>query len=270
MTTGIQRIEGRRGHRYKIDGVPADGVTTLIKNGLPKPALMYWSAKSVAEHVADIPDSELQVLRDLGRDGMVAALKSVPWKQRDDAGVRGTDIHKLAERLLHNEDVEVPDPLTGHVEACLRFFDDWQVQPVSIERVVGHRKWRYAGTYDLVADVVRPDTGQTVRALLDWKTAASGIWPETALQLAAYRWAEVYVDTDNTEKPVADLGIEATFGVWLRADGHDVYELDTTEPVFKTFLHVAYVARQIVKDGPMKGWLSDAIQPAHIFEESKS
>lgn len=262
----IQRINGGRGHWYKIDGVKADGVTTLIKDGLPKPALMYWSAKSVAEHVADIPDHELQVLRDLGRNGMVSALKSVPWKKRDDAAVRGTAVHGIAEQLITGEDVEVPERLVGHVESCLAFLADWKVQPIIVERTVGHRKWRYAGTLDLVADVVNTETGVTERVLLDYKTAASGIWPDTAFQLAAYRWAESYVDVDGTEKPMADLGITGSYGVHLRADGYDVIPLDTSEQVFKHFLHIAWVARHCTGD-PVKTLMGAAVQPAHVFEE---
>jgi hypothetical protein len=45
-----------KAHRYWCDGKPIPGVTTLIKGGLPAPALVYWSARSVAEYVADNPD----------------------------------------------------------------------------------------------------------------------------------------------------------------------------------------------------------------------
>ena len=45
-----------KSHRYWCDGKPIQGVTTLLKGGLPKDALMYWSAKMVAEYVADRPD----------------------------------------------------------------------------------------------------------------------------------------------------------------------------------------------------------------------
>lgn len=275
----IQRINGSRGHWYRIDGVKADGVTTLLKNGLPKPALTYWSAKCVAEHVADATDDDLRVLRDLGRDGMIAALKGVPWKKRDDAAVRGTAVHNLAEKLVVDEEVEVPEHLVGHVDACLNFFADWKVQPISVERTVGHRKWRYCGTYDLVGDLVTPGeirapwlpapipAGTTIRALVDYKTAASGIWPDTALQLAAYQHAETYVDPDGTEQPMAALGIELALAVHLRADGYDVYPLDTSEQVFKHFLHIAWVARHCVGD-PVKTLLGSAVQPAAVETEN--
>lgn len=252
----LRRINYGRGHGYKIDGEKVDGVTTLIKDGLPKPALVGWAARSVAEHVADNLDAVLG-MRDMGRDAIVAALKEAPWTSRNKAGARGTEVHGYAERLAAGEEVEVPDHIAGHVEACVAFLDDWKVRPVLTETSVGSRKWRYGGTLDLVADVTRPDGGGEERAILDWKTAASGIWPETAYQLAAYRHAEIYLDDDGAEQPMADLGITCGYGVHIRADGYDVIPVRCDEPVFKAFLHIAWVARH-AKDN--RSLIEEAVQ----------
>src|SRR5690606_40669257 len=72
----LRRYETARGHWYKLDGVKVDGVTTLISQGLPKPALMYWSARVVAEYVADNLD-QVVAMADMGRASLVAALKEV-------------------------------------------------------------------------------------------------------------------------------------------------------------------------------------------------
>lgn len=232
----IKRIDAGKGHRYTIDGSKADGVTTLIKKGLPSPALMYWSARCVAEYVADADDDTLATLRSLGRNGMVNALKEAPWAKRDKAAVRGTEVHGIAEHLIKGEEVEVPEHLAGHVEAYVKFLDEWKPEPVLVEATVGHRKWRYAGTLDMVCKL--PD-GRTV--LADIKTAASGIWPETAYQLAAYRHAEVYLDADGAEQPMPT--VDAGYAIWVRADGYDVIPVTCDERVFKDFLHIAWVAR---------------------------
>jgi hypothetical protein len=246
----IQRINGGRGHWYKIDGTKADGVTTLIGNGLPKPALTRWAAKSVAEHVADNLDA-VAGMAPMGRDAIVDALKGVPWASARRAAVKGTEVHALAEKLSHGELVEVPEHLEGHVESCVAFLDDWQIRPVRTETVVGHRRWRYCGSFDGVWSL--PD-GR--RVIGDYKTSGSGVYPEVALQMAAYRHAEVYLDENNREKPIADLGITDGVVVWLRSDGYDVYPVDTSEPVFKDFLHVAWVAR--TKDR-MDNWLGGSL-----------
>ena len=56
MTAGL--VFYPKSHRYKLDGAWVPGVTTLIGKGLPKPALPYWAARTVAEWVADNPDGK--------------------------------------------------------------------------------------------------------------------------------------------------------------------------------------------------------------------
>jgi len=239
----IQRINYGRGHSYKIDGAKVDGVTTLINEGLPKPALTRWAAKAVAEHVADNLDAVLG-MREMGRDAIIAALKEAPWTSLNKAAVRGTEVHALAEQLVHGTEVEVPEPLSGHVESYVRFLDEWKVKPVIVEAVVASRKWRYAGTTDGVFYL----GGAIDPAIVDIKTSASGIFPEAAYQLAAYRYAEVFLDSGRPkeariEQPMADLGINRGYAIWVRADGYDLIPVECGERVFKDFLHIAWTAR---------------------------
>lgn len=221
-------------HQYWLDGKRIPGVTTLIKGGLPAPTLMYWSARSVAEYVAD-HDAEVEQLRGMGRGPMVAALKEVPWSQRDKAGVKGTEVHALAEQLVAGLEVDVPDHLAGHVESCVRFLDEWRPEPLIVEKSVAHRTHWWAGRPDLIARM--PD-GRT--ALLDWKTAESGIWPETAFQLAAYSHAEFYAPEPDIEEPLPH--IDWCAAVHLRADGYSVVPVQADETVYKQFRHIAFVA----------------------------
>lgn len=221
-------------HRYWLDGRPIPGVTTLIKGGLPAPALIYWSARTVAEYVAD-HDAEVEQLRGMGRGPMVAALKEVPWSKRDKAGVRGTDVHALAEQLVAGVEVEVPEHLAGHVEACVRFLDQWQPTPLVVEKSVAHRAHWWAGRPDLIATLPDGRTG-----LFDWKTAESGIFPETAFQLAAYSHAEFYSETGEDETPLPPIDFCAA--VHLRADGYDVIPVKSDDEVYKEFRHLAFVA----------------------------
>jgi len=248
----ITRRNYGKGHSYKIDGETVPGVTTLIGKGLPKPALPYWAARTVAEYVADADAETMAALRGLGRGGMVAALKETPWGQRDSAAVRGTEVHALAEKLVRGDEVEVPEHLAGHVESYVRFLDEWKPEPILVEAVVGSRKWRYCGQLDLVCRL--PD-GRVV--LADIKTSASGVWPETSYQLSAYRYADVYVDGAD-EKPMADLGIEAGYAIWVRADGYDVLPVRCDEQIYKDFLHIAWTAKAVERN---KDVIGEAIQP---------
>jgi RecB family exonuclease len=254
----IKRVERGKNHSYSIDGVHAMGVTTAISRGMPKPALPYWSARTVAEHVADLDDEKIAYLRGFGRDRMVQLLKGVPWAQRDAAAARGTEVHKFAEKLIHGEEVHVPDELAGHVEAAAAFMDAWKVKPLLVEKVVASRALMYAGTFDMVAEL---PSGR--RILFDYKTGKSGIWPETALQLAAYRWADCYLTggddepaVDPQEIPMTEVGIDAAMAVWVRADGYDVVPVDTSPDVFRAFVDVLRVARASEQ---MSAWVHEAV-----------
>lgn len=247
----IKRINNGRGHWYKIDGRKADGVTSLLSDGLPKPALLPWGIKSVAEYAADHLD-RLVEMQPMGREAIVAALKQAPYTDRDRAAKRGTEVHGLAEKLINGEEVDVPDELAGHVESYVRYLDEWKPTPVLVEATVASRRWGYCGTLDAVYDL--PD-GR--RIIGDIKTSRSGIFPEIVLQLAAYRYAEVYLDGDD-EKPMADVGITHAQGIWVRADGYDVYDLPADEQAFNKFLHVATVARWAKSS---RGLVGEAVRP---------
>jgi hypothetical protein len=248
VKTGVRRIPTARGHRYTLDGVATPGVTTLIKQGVPAPALMYWAARSVAEFVADSEPGAIDVMRRTGRQAMIRALKGVPFAKRDNAAARGTEVHHYAELLIKGHNVDVPDHLTGYVQSAVDFMNEWRPAPVCVEAVVASRKWRYCGTVDLICDL--PD-GR--RALMDYKTTGSGIHGETALQLAAYRHAEVFVNGEY-ELPLAELKIDCAYAVWLTPDKYEVIPVQTDEKVFAYFLHAAYVGRRADE---MKAWIGE-------------
>lgn len=233
----LQRINSGRNHWYKLDGRKADGVTTLIGDGLRKKALEAWGIRTVAEYVADHLD-EVYAMRRMGREAIVSALKQSPYSDRDRAANRGTEVHALAEKLIHGEELDPPDELRGHVESYVKFLDEWRPVPVLTEALVGSRRWNYCGTLDIVADL--PD-GR--RVIADIKTSRSGIFAETVLQLAAYRFAEFYVDSDGNEQSMSDLGITGALAVWVRADGYDVYDLPADAAQHNKFLHIAVGAR---------------------------
>ena len=257
----IRRIQRGRNHAYTINGHSAVGVTTAIGNGLPKVNLYSWYARAVAQEAAPLitaaPRDVSAWLREhniASEEGLVEYLKKAPNRIRDGAALRGSKVHKIAERIVFGDaDVDVPEEIRGHVEACAKFIDEWRVRPLLVEHTVGSYQWGYAGTFDLIAEL--PD-GR--RVLFDYKTGASGIWPETALQLAAYRYADAYVAKDGTEIPMKEVGLSESKAVWIRADGYDVVPLNTDGSVFKAFLHVLQVAKAIAV---MPTWKDVAERP---------
>jgi len=232
--SGIKKIQRGRNHSYEIDGRRADGVTTLIGDGMPKPALVGWAANTTAAYAVDHWDE----LTGETPSKRLDVLKKARYADLDTAGRRGTEVHQLAEKLSHGLEVDVPDELAGHVESAVKFLDEWNPEVLLTETTVASRAWGYAGTFDLLAKL--PD-GRV--CLMDYKTSRSGIWGETALQLGAYANADVYLDAQGGEHPMADLGITEGMAVWIRADGYDVYTVDL-EMGFRIFQHVAWVARK--------------------------
>ena len=228
-----RRVDRGRNHSYLLDGHKVPGVTTIIGNGLPKPALINWAGNVTAEYAVDHWDD----LAEKSVSEKLKTLKGARFADRDQAANRGTQVHDLAEKLAHGEEIEVPDELAGHVESYVRFLDEWEVDPVLIEVPVFNRRHRYGGTLDLVARI----KGHDEPLLLDIKTNRSGPFGEVALQLAAYRYAEFYVDRDLTEHPMPE--VKGCGVVWVRGDGYDVVPVTAGEGQFRSFLYVAQVAQ---------------------------
>ena len=220
-------------HTYRLDGKPVPGVTTLLGKGLPKPALVYWSAKMVAEWVAD-NEADVESLRRMGRGPMVAALKGVPWDKRDTAAIRGTDIHALAEELVHGREVDVPEPLADVVAGYVRWLDAWSPEVIWTERPVANRKWWYAGKPDVVCTIA----GETW--LLDWKSSKD-VYGDNALQVACYGNAEFSVNDDGNEEPMP--AIDRYGVVHVRPDATELFEVTDPEAAWKDALHVMWTAK---------------------------
>jgi hypothetical protein len=263
----IRRINAGTGHWYRVDGRKADGVTTLIKNGRPNHALIGWAARETAEYVADNLDT-VNTLAETGRAPLVAALSKIHTAVLQKAANRGTRVHTVAEALAKDLEVEYDDDIAGHVDAYVMFLDQWQVRPVLVEAVVASRTFGFAGTCDLVADVVLPGdvtldkapwldepipAGTPMRVLFDPKTSRSGVWPDAAYQLSAYRYADVYLDNDGQEQPMASLNIEMGAVVHVRADGFDVHPMNAGPGTFETFQYIATTARRIGDDKRLVG-----------------
>jgi hypothetical protein len=162
-------------------------------------------------------------------------------------------VHAYVERLAAGEEID-PGDLAGHVDAYLQFVEDWRPVEILVEAPVFSRRLGYAGTPDLVARLADGTTW-----LLDWKTAESGIWPEAALQLAAARYADFYIDADGNEIDVATLGIERCGGIHIRADGYDLRPTESGPEAFAAFLYAKHVAE--FADTTREDWVGDALRP---------
>jgi hypothetical protein len=230
--TGFRRVQRGRWHSYELDGRRIPGVTTLIRDGIPKPNLVDWAARIAAEYAADHIDE----IAPLERSAAVDLIKNAHSRSRNFAAAKGTEIHGIAQRLLAGEPVEVPEAIAGYVDAYMRWLEEWQPQPLAVEAPVVNRRWRYGGSFDLLAGF----RGELI-SLIDIKTGGSGVWPETCLQIAAYRAAEAMVDDSGREMPMP--ATNAGHALWLGDDGsYEFLPVESGPDIFAVFLHVAHVA----------------------------
>lgn len=232
----IRRHDTAKGHHYKdAQGTRVPGVTTIIDQGVPKPALINWAGNATAEAAVDQWD-ELGALKPAAR---LKKLQGARYEQKDAAARRGTEVHRAAELLLAGKEVKVPEEIAGHVESYARFLDEFKVEPSLVEFSCISYRWGYAGTADLFATLVLPDHGAK-RLLLDLKTTRSGVFGETALQLAAYRYADVWVvDGEEVEPYEADYAA----AIHVRADGYDLVPVEAGEDIHKAFLYAQRVGQ---------------------------
>jgi hypothetical protein len=182
---------------------------------------------------------------------MVSYLKAVPNQKKTDAGIKGTDIHKIAEQLVNGESVEVPAHLVAHVEGYAKLLDAFQIEALFTERSVANRKLWYSGRFDAIVKL----NGLTY--LLDWKTS-KGVYGETSLQTAAYANAEFYVNDDDpdTEHPLPH--IDRIGVVHITEAGSTLHDLGDIKKSFKIFTHVQFLANQT---DYIKGLVGEPLQP---------
>ena len=254
FTAPARRIDkmafGKPTHYYEdANGKRIPGVTTILNEGLPKPALINWAANATAEAAINRWDE----LSDMGPADRLKILKAARYEDRDAAAKRGTEVHALAEKLMLGEEIVVPDELRGHVEAYVRFLDDWGPNPVLTEVTVINYTHGYAGTLDMIFD--RGDGN----ILADIKTTRSGIYGETALQLAAYRYAEIYIGADGQEHDLPD--IYDTWAIWVRGDGYSVIPVNTVPSVFDDFRRVAATSRAAKR---LSSYVLPELEPTHV------
>jgi len=240
----IVRRDHGKSHSYvdSVTGARIPGVTTIIGNGVPKPALINWAASATAEYAVDNWDA-------LGEKSLSVRLKELTgarYAVSDTAANKGTKVHALAEELVRGESVAVPEGLEGYVESYVRFLDDFDVQPILVERVCWSPTHNFCGTFDLIADLLDPDDPEPDpelrrrnRFLLDIKTNRSGIFGETALQLAAYRYAEFWVDAAG-ESPMPEVDFAGA--VHVRTDGYSLIPVEAGPDQFRAFLYAKEVA----------------------------
>lgn len=171
-------------HNYFLDGKgPIPSVTTVIKIVDKSGPLIGWAKRITAEaavrHARELPTW----VEDFGQGEAVSMLTKAANVVRDKAANAGSDVHQFAEAIARGQEVEVPEELAPFVAAYRQWLLDFEPDFLAAEEMVCSVTHGYAGTFDAICVIA----GETW--LLDYKTS-TGVYEETALQLAAYANAD--------------------------------------------------------------------------------
>lgn len=215
---------GSRTYDWKGEKFPS--VTTVISKGLPKPALIKWAGNLVAKNA--IEDAEIWM--GMSGEDAFAYLSSMPETRRTSSANLGSTIHAAADAFSNGREYKAISPQAqAYVDGFKKFTDDWKPKFLITETPVFSRQHRYAGTLDSVVRIGRTNW------IFDIKTG-SRVYPEVALQLAAYAHAE-FIGIDGTrEEPLPEIRKGAV--LHLTPNGYHLIPVRIDLEVFEAFLSV--------------------------------
>jgi hypothetical protein len=238
-----RHVYAYRDAKVALEGLP--GVTGIIRTVDKSGPLVGWAKREVARCAVDNLATVQTILQTGGRQAAIDYLKGIPDFQRDTAADLGSAVHAFAEQIARGESIIVTEAEAPFVEAYRRFLADWQPRFLAAEEIVISVRHQYGGTLDAIAVI----DGETW--LLDLKTS-SGVYAETALQLAAYGHADFMART-GIDKRYRIPAIQRYGVVHVRPEGARLvdYTDAVTPDTFRAFLAArrVWAWQQVTKDG---------------------
>lgn len=252
-------VRDERGYYHMPNGRKLLSVTTILSDGIPKPALVHWAAWEVATCAMTWLPRLARVRGDDARKTATAWLQKAAERRRDAGANLGGAIHDACEaRILGTAWPEPTDEQRPFLEAFARFCDRWRPRWEATEMVLANYTHGWAGRGDAWLGLTLPDAGpEPVAVLADWKTG-KGYYPEAALQMSAYARAEVGFLRDGTQ--VIPPVVTHALIVHLRPDrypktgGYRVIPVDIGDTTYAAFRHA-----QATAEGWVRGRAAHAI-----------
>ncbi|WP_432118493.1 hypothetical protein [Streptomyces sp. bgisy032] len=218
----------KAGARFYVNdarpNVTVPGVTSIV-GMLPKQDFLGpWQARQAAELAVD----SFGYLRDMAERDRAGAVRYIAGAARRYTEVRsklGSRAHDVFERLMNGEEVDYVHPdIVNHVEHFRQFLAAVNPELVRAEDVAWSYEHEYAGSFDAILRIwvqvdakgrvtVTPDrSGTPILVMVDYKTSKS-TYTDVALQLAAYRYADVIIDPEGNEVPMPDIDSAAVLHI---------------------------------------------------------
>jgi hypothetical protein len=252
MTQPLNSVTTKEGRRYvwPVTGETFTSVTTAISALGKQEVLMPWAAKLAASYALDHIDEIIGLIRELKykeahfliknayeRDrGKKAAIGSVVHNAIDAFILHGgTDLTSFLEPsinsfLMSNPDYKLglePGEVIAYLAGYEKFYEEIKPKYLLSEATVYSRLYGYAGTMDGLIEMPSGD-----RLLIDVKTGTF-LYSETALQLAAYRYADFLGGEDLIERPVPE--VDGCGVLHVRPNKADLVPIRCDEEMFDYF-----------------------------------
>ncbi len=269
IPTPLKRNKKSGWYRDPLTGIKLRSVTTILSQGSPKHGLIYWAANLTARTALE----NLDYLAGADPAEAYEWLRRVHVRVKDDRAALGSAVHHLIEaRVLGTpipETVASDPEMAPYLEHFEQFVADFQVEFTASEMVVANYTLGYAGTLDylfrspVIAELLGVDPA--TEWLGDTKTGGEldvkGVYPEAALQMVAYRNAEICWLADHTRVPMPATA-ETGFVLHLRPEGYRLIPTACDKTVLDAFLTVQRNAAWA--NGPAKTVLGDPLHAPAI------
>ena len=170
-------------YRYKVNGMPKQGVTSLIGKRFSGGGLLWWAENCVYEalkaklHFENTPIDHTQQLID--------DLKSRVKTIKEEAATIGTNLHKLAEDYINGKEVVMPEsePLKTMFKKFKAYWKRSGFKVVATEKTMYSEELDVCGTSDLI---VTKKAWNGKYGILDIKTSKD-FYPDQVIQLHTYK-----------------------------------------------------------------------------------
>jgi hypothetical protein len=294
MTAPRRAITAPGGHRvYPWQGRLYPSVTTIIRAGIRGMAPSGWAVKVAAEYAianqerlarlpaeqavaevlqapsptwgvkvaAEYAIANLQRLARLPAEQAVAEVQQAPQAGWETRSGLGDLVHAAVEAYATSQPLpELPSEAEPLLAAFDQFLTDHTPLFLLSEQTVYSRRYGYAGTLDAIVELPR---GGTV-TLLEIKTGKR-VYPETALQLAAYAHTDFLCASDDSEQQLPPIHEAAV--LHLQPDNYRLVPMPAGQDILDVFLAALAVFRWTTDLAPRLlsaadyGKSGDAIRP---------
>jgi hypothetical protein len=244
------RTVHKGGGRFYFDTdtpeIKVPGVTSVI-GMLAKPFLQHWAAKMTAELAVDSWDFVAK-MAERDRDGAISYLSGAARRYTKTRADIGSEAHDLFERMIRGEHVgRVSLDMEPYRRHFAEFLDAVNPELVRAEDVAWSDTHGYAGSFDGMLRIwVDPKTrkptpdrsGVPALVMGDWKTGKN-TYPEVALQMAAYAFADRIISPDGTSDPMPEFDGGAV--LHITADQWAFKPVRIDRDVFEVFLSLRHI-----------------------------